>query len=132
DGPLTTADVFDLNLGAAFMSLSACETGRAALGGGDELAGLARAFLYAGASGLLVSQWRGGGAPPPPPPSPPLPLPPRPARARLYQSLAGQRDALSPAEALRAAQTAYIRGAEMRQRTTSHPFYWAGFQIIGG
>jgi hypothetical protein len=57
DGFMTTADVFGLHLPAALVVLSACETWRAIVGG-DELVGMARAFLYAGASTLLLSQWR--------------------------------------------------------------------------
>ena len=37
--------------------LSGCDTGRAAVGGGDDLVGLARGFFAAGASGLLMSLW---------------------------------------------------------------------------
>lgn len=115
DGPLTAADIFRLDLRAALVTLSACETGRAVIGGGDELVGLARAFLYAGAAGLLVSQWRVDDA--------------STARlmARFYRQL-GQ--GTGPAEALRAAQIACITDG-MAQNERSHPFFWAGFQIIG-
>src|SRR5262249_58932802 len=59
DGPLTTADVFKLPLAGALVVLSACESGRAAVHGGDELVGLTRGFLYAGAAALVQSLWRG-------------------------------------------------------------------------
>ena len=58
DGQLTTADVFNLNLDGALVTLSACETGRSVVTGGDELIGLARGFLFAGASTLVQSLWR--------------------------------------------------------------------------
>jgi tetratricopeptide (TPR) repeat protein len=114
DGPLTTADVYDLELRAAQVTLSACETGRAVLGGGDELAGLARAFLFAGADGLLVSQWRVDDA--------------RTAAlmTRFYRELA---NGTGRAEALRRAQLACIAGEPGGGRV--HPLLWAGFQIIG-
>jgi CHAT domain-containing protein len=115
DGPLTTADVFDLDLGAPLVTLSACETGRAIVGGGDELVGLARAFLYAGASGLLVSQWRVDDD----------------TTAALmtsfYKALVG---GSNPAEALRQAQVAAI-DRTMPQNRRPHPLLWAGFQFIG-
>lgn len=115
DGPLTTADVFNLDLRAQLVVLSACETGRAELGGGDELVGLTRAFLYAGAAGLLVSQWRVDDA----------------STAGLmqcfYTSLAR---GFSPSQALRQAQMAQCAAA-MPQSETTHPFFWAGFQFIG-
>lgn len=115
DGPLTTADVFGMKLRAALVSLSACETGRAALGGGDELAGLVRAFLYAGASGLLVSQWRVQDATT------------AAMIARFYNEVAG---GAGLATALQRAQLAQLSGG-MAENRTSHPFFWAGFQIIG-
>ncbi len=58
DGQLTTADVFNLALDGALVTLSACETGRSVVTGGDELIGLARGFLYAGAATLVQSLWR--------------------------------------------------------------------------
>jgi CHAT domain-containing protein/tetratricopeptide (TPR) repeat protein len=115
DGPLTTADVFNLDLCAWHITLSACETGRSEVGGGDELAGLTRAFLYAGAAGLLVSQWRVDDAST------------AALMTRFYQGLA---EGKGRAEALRAAQCAFVSG-EMPQDDRRHPFFWAGFQIIG-
>ncbi len=115
DGVLTTADVFNLDLSAVLVTLSACETGRVQIGAGDELAGLTRAFLYAGAAALLVSQWRVDDA------STAVLM------TRFYQELAA---GAGPAAALRAAQLAVLSG-EMPQNERTHPFYWAGFQVIG-
>jgi CHAT domain-containing protein len=115
DGPLTTADIFDLDLRAALVTLSACETGRSVVSGGDELDGLARAFLYAGASSLLVSQWRVDDD------STSVLM------ARFYREL---RRGASRAEALRTAQLEDFRSDRALNRG-QHPFYWAGFQLIG-
>jgi CHAT domain-containing protein len=85
------------------------------LGGGDELVGMARAFLYAGAAGLLVSQWRvddGSTAG---------------LMERFYRELTR---GSGKAEALRAAQMEHIASAGSGD-DRSHPFFWAGFQIIG-
>lgn len=57
DGWLTTLDIFDLRLKASLVTLSACQTGRSVIGGGDELLGLLRAFLCAGAASVLLSLW---------------------------------------------------------------------------
>ena len=46
-----------LRLRADLVVLSACDTGRAEIQRGDELMGVARAFLYAGAASVLVSLW---------------------------------------------------------------------------
>jgi CHAT domain-containing protein len=57
DGWLTTLDIFDLRLRASLVTLSACQTGRSVVGGGDELLGLLRAFLAAGAASLVSTFW---------------------------------------------------------------------------
>jgi CHAT domain-containing protein len=57
DGPLNFYDVFDLALDAELVTLSACNTGLNRLSPGDELSGLMRGFLYAGAPSLMVSLW---------------------------------------------------------------------------
>jgi CHAT domain-containing protein/tetratricopeptide (TPR) repeat protein len=54
---MAVQDVYDLDLQASLVTLSACETGRGQDMGGDELVGLVRGFLHAGASSLLVSLW---------------------------------------------------------------------------
>jgi tetratricopeptide (TPR) repeat protein len=57
DGPLTAAQVMARRLRATVLTLSGCDTGLADIRGGDELAGLAQAFLQAGAHSLVVSLW---------------------------------------------------------------------------
>ena len=57
DGLLTLEDIVGLTLPqASWVILSACNTA-ADDGSGEALSGLARAFFYAGAASLLVSQW---------------------------------------------------------------------------
>lgn len=115
DGPLTATDVFNLEFNASLVTLSACQSGASAVGGGDELIGFSRAFLYAGTDSLLMSLWRVEDQ----------------ATARLmdrfYQTLLdGQR---KPA-ALRQAQLALLRGQEGSHY--SHPYFWAPFFLVGG
>ena len=57
DGRLNVYEVFEMNLDATLVTLSACETGLGDLSLGDELTGLSRAFLYAGAGAVVVSLW---------------------------------------------------------------------------
>jgi CHAT domain-containing protein/Tfp pilus assembly protein PilF len=60
DGLLTASEVALLKLDADWVVLSACNTaagGGNKLGSDEALAGLARAFFYAGVRALLVSQW---------------------------------------------------------------------------
>ncbi len=109
DGWLTAIDVLNLDLAGALVVLSACESGRSEILGGDELIGLARSFLGAGAVTLVVSLW----------------LVQDEAAAELmadwYVRMATGR---SRAAALREAQLA------LRERRP-HPYYWAPFSLIG-
>ncbi|MDQ4128652.1 MAG: CHAT domain-containing protein, partial [Actinomycetota bacterium] len=57
DGWLAAVDVLGLDLPGSLVVLSACESGRSEVVGGDELLGLTRAFLGTGAGTLVVSLW---------------------------------------------------------------------------
>jgi CHAT domain-containing protein len=114
DGPLTTADIYDLQLRGAVVVLSACETGRTFVGGGDELAGMTRAFLCAGASGLMVSQWRVDDVA---------------TCALMTDFYAAVASGTGTASALAEAQTKLAQGKAASGHT--HPFFWAGFQMSG-
>jgi CHAT domain-containing protein/tetratricopeptide (TPR) repeat protein len=110
DGRLTTVDVFGLDLDGALVTLSACETGRGIVAGGDELIGLSRGFLYAGAATLVQSMWRVEDD----------------STARLmdefYRLL---RSGRTKGAALREAQFVLLASG------TPHPYYWGAFQLIG-
>lgn len=58
DGWLTIPQIYQLRLNADLITLSGCETGTSDVAAGDELLGLTRGFLYAGAASMLVSLWR--------------------------------------------------------------------------
>jgi CHAT domain-containing protein len=109
DGWLTAADVLDLDLAGALVTLSACESGRNEVFAGDELIGLTRAFLGAGAATLVASLW----------------LVQDETTAELmgkwYEHL---RKGVGRATALRNAQLA------LKDRCP-HPYYWAPFVLIG-
>ncbi len=57
DGLLTMNEILTLKLDADFAVLSACNTAAADGQGAEAVSGLGRAFLYAGARSLLVSNW---------------------------------------------------------------------------
>jgi tetratricopeptide (TPR) repeat protein len=110
DGQLSTADVFNLDLDGALVTLSACESGRSAVTGGDELIGLSRGFLHAGASTLVQSLWR---------------VEDRSTASlmrRFYQELVEGRPKGS---ALGEAQLALLDSG------VAHPYFWAPFQLVG-
>jgi CHAT domain-containing protein len=109
DGWLTAADVMQLDLGGSLVTLSACESGRSEVFGGDELIGLARAFLGVGASTLVVSLW----------------LVQDEATASLMEKYYERlREGAGAAGALRSAQLAI-------KEERPHPYYWAPFVLVG-
>lgn len=115
DGQLSTLDIFNLRLRAALVTLSACQTGHSVVKGGDELMGLMRAFLYAGAASLLLSHWQVYD------------------HATMhwmeyfYRQLANGR---SKGAALQATQRHFIHNAGIDDRYR-HPYYWAPFFLVG-
>jgi CHAT domain-containing protein len=58
DGILHLGEIYNLNLNADLVVLSACETGLGQVAKGEGIIGLTRGFLDAGASNLLVSLWQ--------------------------------------------------------------------------
>jgi len=58
DGDLTAREIVSLRDGRCrFVALSGCETAVAEVNAGDEIVGLSRALLHAGAASLLLTQW---------------------------------------------------------------------------
>src|SRR5579859_5698664 len=112
DGFLQLTDIYNLNLPADMVVLSACETGLGKEVKGEGLVGITRGFMYAGASRVLASLWKVDDA----------------ATAHLmgtfYKGIF--KDNLQPAAALQRAQM------EMwKQKRWSSPYYWAGFVLQG-
>jgi CHAT domain-containing protein len=57
DGFLRAHEIYNLNLPAELVTLSACETGLGKLTKGEGLVSLTRGFMYAGAARVVVSLW---------------------------------------------------------------------------
>ena len=122
DGLLTFQEIFDLKIDADLVILSACDTAGAASvaatreaglsGGGNALDGLVRSFIGAGGRSVIASHW------------------PAPddfdATQRLIGGLFAANQGTSVADALWGTQLRL-----MDDQQTSHPYYWAGFAIIG-
>ncbi len=109
DGLLTVGKLYSMRMDADLVTLSACETGLGKIASGDDVVGLTRGFLYAGASSIVASLWkvddRGTAA----------------LMNRFYQNL---KDGREKREALRQAQID-------TRAVLPHPFYWAAFQLTG-
>ena len=57
DSFLSLYDLYQLRLPADLITLSGCSTGLNVVAAGDELIGLARGLLHAGAQSLVLSLW---------------------------------------------------------------------------
>lgn len=112
NGFLHLADIYELNLRADLVVLSACQSALGREVRGEGMMGMTRGFFYAGAERVLVSLWNVND------------LVTVELMRRLYQGILAE--GLSPAAALRAAQDA-IR----RQKRWRAPYYWAGFTLQG-
>jgi CHAT domain-containing protein len=111
DGRLTAAEMFGLPLQKnSLVVLSACETGRVQATRANELLGVVRSLLYAGAGNLVLSSWKVNAE------STKLWM------ETFYQE--GQTN--SPAEAARLALVTVKSRPEY-----SHPFFWAPFIMTG-
>lgn len=109
DGVLTVSEIYGLRLKADHVMLSACETGLGQVSNGDDVVGLTRGFLYAGARNVTGSLWEVDDD----------------ATAelskRLYLNL---RNGIPVSRALAEAQESVLA-------KKPHPYYWAAFTLNG-
>jgi CHAT domain-containing protein/predicted negative regulator of RcsB-dependent stress response len=112
DGFLRLHEIYNLQLNADLVVLSACETGLGKEIKGEGLIGLTRGFMYSGAPRVVASLWNVDDL----------------ATAELmklfYQRML--KDGLPPGAALRAAQLELSR-----QKRWASPYFWAGFVLHG-
>ena len=124
-GKLTVADIYQLRLDADLVILSACRT---ALGriSGDGVAGMTRAFVYAGAASVMATTWDVADAP----------------TVRIVQQFYRERlSGGSKAASLRDAQLRLLedlRGGRVvvpepdgPVALRPDPYFWAGFVLVG-
>jgi CHAT domain-containing protein len=109
DGMLSTAEMFGLPLTRAqLVVLSACETGQAKATRANEIIGMQRALLYAGANSLILSSWRVDAA-----------------STELWMTTFYREAQSKPlSEASRLASIVV-------KNRYSHPYYWSPFLLIG-
>ena len=109
DGYLTAMDLFSMSCQTNMVALSGCQSGLAEVSGSDDLLGLVRGFLYAGARSLLLSLW----------------------------SVNDESTATLMAEFYKEWQAGSTRTKALQSATQKvrqiypHPFHWAPFILIG-
>lgn len=109
DSRLSLHDLNQGELNVDLLTLSACNTGSAVAVGGDELLGLMRGFLLAGARSLLVTLWEIDDS----------------STNEFMRTF--YREVTAGYPLARAVQHA---AREIRQRYP-HPYYWAPFLLVG-
>jgi CHAT domain-containing protein/tetratricopeptide (TPR) repeat protein len=124
DGLLTMEEILALKLNADWVLLSACNTSAGAGEGAEAISGLGRAFFYAGARALLVTNWS---------------VQSQSARdliADIFRRQAADAK-LARAEALRQATMNLLDGPGFVDETGktafsyAHPLFWAPYTVVG-
>lgn len=115
DGNLFAGEIYNLELNANLVTLSACQTGLGKISKGEGVIGLSRALTYAGAKNIIVSFWSVADQ----------------STAILmkafYQNLLTNNNTINDySESLRKAKLALMNNVEY-----SAPYYWAPFILIG-
>jgi len=117
DGLLTSSEIAaTLKLNADWVILSACNTADGDKPGAEALSGLARAFFYAGAKSLLVSNWY---------------LDTKAAVQLTTHTvhMMEQEKTMLPAEALRRSMLEFIDSP--KNVDDAYPGVWAPFMVVG-
>ncbi|MFI5174284.1 MAG: CHAT domain-containing protein [Terriglobia bacterium] len=106
---LSLYDIYNIELDADLVTLTGCGTGMNRIVGGDELVGLVRGFLYAGARSLLVSLWN------------------------VYDRSTAELMQAFYTHLIHSKNIAQSLSFAMRdiKEKYSHPYYWAPFILMG-
>ena len=112
DGNLEMHELFDLDWrGVSLVTMSACSSGKGKLGAGDDLVGLTRGFMFAGAPSILCSLWD---------------VDDEATRTLMVGFYKNYLKGISKPQALRKAQVAMMASPKW-----SHPYYWSAFVLFG-
>jgi CHAT domain-containing protein len=109
DGYITALDLFSMQCQANLVTLSGCQSGLGQITESDDLLGLVRGFLYAGARSLLTSLW----------------------------SVSDDSTVMLMNEFYKTWRTGKTKANALQQAmqtvrlTYPHPYYWAPFALVG-
>ena len=113
DGLLHAFELYDMHFNCDLVTLSACNTGVGKFYNGEGIISLARGFIYAGASSVLMSLWEVGDE----------------STSQIMGAFYSELEkGVSKNKAIRNAKLAYLENAD---GITSNPYYWAGFTYLG-
>ena len=113
DGILYPYELYNLDLAANMVVLSACETGLGNYKKGEGVFSMARAFAYAGCPSIVMSLWK---------------VNDQIASRMMSDFYRGLNRGIKINSSLRASKLKYLDKAD---ELTAHPFYWAAFVPIG-
>lgn len=113
-GELTASEVYNLDLNAKLVVLSACNTGLGKIESGDGVMSISRAFTYAGVSSTIMSLWK---------------VSDKETSDLMVYFYKNLNQSQSKNEALRNAKLEYLQNTQ--ETELKHPYYWAGFVISG-
>lgn len=124
DGLLTMEKILSLKLNADWVVLSACNTASGEGAGAEAVSGLGRAFFFAGARALLVSNW---------------PVDSEAARMLMTDMFKRQqqKQGQNKAEYLKASMVSMIDNLSSQDAngktkySYAHPLFWAPFVVVG-
>ncbi len=118
DGVLYTGEIYNLEINADLVVLSACETGLGKVSKGEGIIGLTRSLLYAGTNNIMVSLWKVAD------------LSTSELMINFYSELlANEKNGNISFLYSNSLHTAKLKMIESKQ--FGHPFFWSPFILIG-
>lgn len=112
DGYLYSGEIYNLQLKASLVTLSACQTGLGKISKGEGVIGLSRALVYAGAKNIIVSYWSVADQ----------------STAELMTNF--YRELLQPSSTLHTSLQK-VKLDMLNSKNYSAPYYWAPFVLLG-
>jgi CHAT domain-containing protein/Tfp pilus assembly protein PilF len=116
DGNLFSGEIYNLDLNADLVTLSACQTGLGKISKGEGIIGLSRALLYAGAKNIFVSLWS---------------VADKSTSLLMIDFYKNLLEGMGKAEALCAAKLKMIKSGVPEANGSLDVFYWSPFVLIG-
>jgi CHAT domain-containing protein len=112
---LYVKDLYNYQINADLVVLSACETGLGKLQKGEGMLSLARAFNYAGATALVTTLWK---------------IDDESTSQIMIDFYQNLKKGLAKDEALRQAKLSYLN-QNKTDAILRHPYYWSGVNLVG-